>query len=307
MDNITWHIEPTSKCILECPLCDRTWFYKKFKKRELHEINIYHLVNFLKNKKYKINFCGNTGDPIYHSEFHRLCLELKKNSHELSIVTNGSKKSTDWWEKLGSILTKDDVITFSIDGLEETNKVYRINSDWESIIKGFDIIKSHNIKTVWKFIVFKHNEHQVEEAEKISRSLGFDHFRLEKSDRWLDENSHLLKPSINFVDSYNEHQVKVLKDSSYTTSMSPACLDKDVPKNNLYIDAEGNFYPCCWIGTYRYKFKSIFSPKKLNFNIKNYSVEDIIGNKEVIKFFQSTKNYESAHNCCKLQCGVKNG
>jgi hypothetical protein len=37
---VDFHIEPTSKCTLECPLCDRTWFYEKFKKRKLHEINV---------------------------------------------------------------------------------------------------------------------------------------------------------------------------------------------------------------------------------------------------------------------------
>ena len=30
---VSFHIEPTSKCTLECPLCDRTWFYETFKKR----------------------------------------------------------------------------------------------------------------------------------------------------------------------------------------------------------------------------------------------------------------------------------
>ena len=41
------HIEPTSKCTLECPLCDRTWFYETFKKRQLHEINVDNIVNFV--------------------------------------------------------------------------------------------------------------------------------------------------------------------------------------------------------------------------------------------------------------------
>ena len=50
-DSVDWHIEPTSKCTLECPLCDRTWFYNTFKKRLLHEINVDHLVNFLGNEK----------------------------------------------------------------------------------------------------------------------------------------------------------------------------------------------------------------------------------------------------------------
>ena len=52
---ISWHIEPTSKCTLECPLCDRTWFYETFKKRLLHEINVNNLVNFL-GQDAKISF-----------------------------------------------------------------------------------------------------------------------------------------------------------------------------------------------------------------------------------------------------------
>jgi MoaA/NifB/PqqE/SkfB family radical SAM enzyme len=307
MDDITWHIEPTSKCILECPLCDRTWFYKKFKKRELHEINIDHLLKFFNGVPYTVNFCGNNGDPIYHSKFHDLCVKLKKTGCKISITTNGSKKSTAWWEKLGSILTTADQITFSLDGLEDTNKIYRINSDWESIMNGFNTIKKYGIKTVWKFIVFRHNQHQIEEAEKLSKELGFSEFRLEKSDRWLEEQGLDLKPLEEFVDNFNNHQLNVLNNANYETTMSPVCLTNNMPANQLYIDAEGNFYPCCWIGTYRYKFKSIFSPKQLNFNIRSYSISDILNNSNVKKFFQSTKDYESAHNCCKLQCGVNNG
>jgi MoaA/NifB/PqqE/SkfB family radical SAM enzyme len=306
-NNISWHIEPTNKCILECPLCDRTWFYKKFKKRLSHEINIDQLLNFFNGVPYNINFCGNNGDPIYHSKFHELCSKLKKTGCKISIITNGSKKSIEWWEQLGSILTKKDQITFSLDGLEDTNKIYRINSDWKSIINGFNVIKKYNIKTVWKFIVFHYNQHQIEEAKKLSTELGFDSFLLEKSDRWLEEQGLNLKPADKFVNSLYEHQLNVLKNKNYKTKMSPACLINDLPSRDLYIDALGNFYPCCWIGTHRYKFKSIFSPKKLNFNIKDYSLNDILGNIDVKNFFQSTNDYESAHNCCKLQCGVNNG
>jgi len=46
---VSLHIEPTSKCTLECPLCDRTWFFKTFKKRLLHEIDIDRLADFVSN------------------------------------------------------------------------------------------------------------------------------------------------------------------------------------------------------------------------------------------------------------------
>ena len=112
---VSFHIEPTSKCTLECPLCDRTWFHEKFKKRTIHEINVNHVVKFV-GPNVQVAMCGNNGDPIYHSEFLELCQRFKENNCKLSITTNGSAKTKKWWEKLKTILKKEDKITFSIDG-----------------------------------------------------------------------------------------------------------------------------------------------------------------------------------------------
>jgi len=304
MNNISWHIEATSKCILECPLCDRTWFYKKFKKRKLHEINVDHLLNFFDGQSYHVHFCGNNGDPIYHSEFHELCQRLKKINCSIDITTNGSKKSIEWWEKLGSILTTEDEIKFSIDGLQDTNKLYRINSDWDSIMQGFKIIKKYQIKTVWKFIVFKHNQHQIAEAEKLSKELGFDKFKLEKSDRWWDES---LMPDNKYVDQQHNHQKNVTSKKNIDGKMLPKCLKNNIPSNDLYIDSAGDFYPCCWTGLYAFRYKDMFNPKNKKFNIKDHTVESILSNDKVKTFFTKIKDYESASPCCKIYCGVSNG
>ena len=82
---VSWHIEPTIKCTLECPLCDRTWFYNNFGRIELHEINVDQLVNFLGNDA-NLTFCGNNGDPIYHSKFIELCSKLKSNNCKIAIT-----------------------------------------------------------------------------------------------------------------------------------------------------------------------------------------------------------------------------
>ena len=305
MVDINWHIEPPSKWTLECPLCDRTWFYEKFKKRELHEINVEQLTMFLGSNA-KIYFCGNNGDPIYHSKFIELCSKLKNNNCTISITTNGSYRPIEWWKKLAHELSKDDEIMFSIDGLEDTNHLYRRNSNWKMILDAVDILVHYSdVPLIWKFIVFKHNQHQINEAEKLSKQLGFSKFKLEYSDRWLDKKE--LMPDGKYINTKYIHQEKVLTNTSYNFLMKPKCLENDEPRNQLYIDAEGNFYPCCWIGTYRYKFKSLFSPRDGNFNIKTHTINEILNNTRVKNFFKTTKDFETAHECCKIQCGVING
>ena len=120
---VSFHIEPTSKCTLECPLCDRTWFYETFKKRNLHEINVDNIIKFV-GVNANVALCGNNGDPIYHSRFLELCEKFKNNNCSLHIHTNGSAKTKVWWKKLNNVLTNDDCITFAIDGLEDTNHIY---------------------------------------------------------------------------------------------------------------------------------------------------------------------------------------
>jgi len=301
---VSFHIEPTSKCTLECPLCDRTWFYETFKKRNLHEINVDNLINFVGTNA-NVKFCGNNGDPIYHSKFLNLCKKFKDNNCSIHIHTNGSAKTKTWWNKLKNILEKDDCITFAIDGLENTNHLYRKNAKWESIMLAINVLQSRKFKIIWKFIVFQHNQHQIKEAKELSKKLGFDFFRLKKSDRWLDNKE--LMPDKEYVDNYHEHQSKVLTDKEYRTNIIPNCMINGKPTNELYIDAEGDFYPCCWIGTYRYKYKTIFSPKNKRFNIGNNTLSEILKNQEVINFFNSTKHFDFAHECCKIQCGVNNG
>lgn len=299
---VSFHVEPTSKCTLECPLCDRTWFYETFKKRNLHEINVDHVVDFIGVDK-QVLLSGNNGDPIYHSKFLELCKKLKDNHCKIIIVTNGSAKTKNWWQKLNNILDQNDQITFSIDGLEDTNHLYRKNAKWKSIMMAVNTFEKRRCRMVWKYIIFKHNQHQILKANELCEKLGFDFFRLEKSNRWLGKKD--LMPDREYIDNYYQQQEKVMIDPKYKATMQPKCLKNHKPENELYIDSEGNFYPCCYMGTHRYKFKHIFSPKNSSYNIKSDTLDKILDNQNVKKFFESTKDFDSAHECCKIYCGGK--
>ena len=283
-------------------LISYTWFEKKFKKRLLHEIDVDTIVNFV-GKNNNLNLCGNNGDPIYHSRFLELCMKFKKNSNSLAIETNGSAKTQNWWRQLAEVLDQKDSITFAIDGLEDTNHLYRKNAKWDSIMTAVQTVVGKSFKTIWKFIVFKHNQHQIEQAKQKSKELGFDEFKVIHSHRWGDRQD--LMPDKKYTNNKFETQQKVVAEEVVGKMMPGCLLEKDGIQ--MYVDSEGDFYPCCWMGSYRYKYKSMFKPNEKKYNITNTNLQKILNDKKVKEFYESTKQFTSAHECCKIHCGELNG
>ena len=56
--------------------------------------------------------CGDYGDTIYYPELFRM---IKMFRHKkFKIATNGSYKTREWWTKLNSLLTKDDIVVLEL-------------------------------------------------------------------------------------------------------------------------------------------------------------------------------------------------
>ena len=74
-------------------------------------------------------------------------------------------------------------VQFSVDGLEDTNHIYRKNSRWKDIVMAVETLASgkQKPKLIWQMLVFPYNEHQIEEAERLSKEIGFDEFHYSKS------------------------------------------------------------------------------------------------------------------------------
>jgi MoaA/NifB/PqqE/SkfB family radical SAM enzyme len=185
-----WHIEPSSICTLKCPRCPRAEVPESLLNRQL-------TLDFFKNQIgsdtvkqiKKITFCGNDGDPIYCKDFLEICSWIKQVNPEIHLVliTNGSYKSTDWWQQLANIFNVNDEIHWSIDGWDQqSNEQYRINSNWNSIIQGIDIFNQHNSVTykVLATIAFKFNEDHLIKIKTLALATGFDGYQLTKSTKF---------------------------------------------------------------------------------------------------------------------------
>ena len=147
-------------------------------------------VDFIKDLN-KVLACGNFGDPCACKEFvdmYEYMREINPNI-ELACNTNGSLRTQDWWARLGKVITQrpdrtGGYCTFSIDGLEDTNHLYRRGTVWKNIMRNAEAFIAAGGEAHWDFIVFEHNEHQVDEARDLAIKMGFKNFNVKRTTRW---------------------------------------------------------------------------------------------------------------------------
>ena len=136
----------------------------------------------------QIFFCGSYGDPIMHPAFLDILEDFRRKCPTLwlYIHTNGSAHDTDYWQLLAKIINGYGQVDFNIDGLKDTNHLYRRNTDFDKIINNATAFINTGGRAVWNYIVFEHNQHQVKEAQQLSNSLGFCEFKYRATGRFLN-------------------------------------------------------------------------------------------------------------------------
>jgi len=251
------HIEPTDACNLACPLCARETDPLFIKQQSAHLTieQIMQVVNLtdIKNLN-KMFMCGNYGDPAagkHTLEIFKYFREINPNII-LGMNTNGSLQNTKWWTELASILTQPcDYVVWSIDGLENTNHVYRINSNWKKIMTNAQSFIKAGGSAHWDMLVYKHNEHQVDLCQQTAKELGFKWFRAKISKRPLA--NKLEYPILWSARSYEAGNIEchALKEQS------------------IYIDAHGRRSPCCWLGSRQSNFITDISEVQETWNSKH--------------------------------------
>ena len=173
--------ELTFRCNARCPACHR---------QKPLSINLNDKKYTISLENFKILFNpellqdlnwlvinGNFGDSIMNKDFREIISYVKSHGTRLNIHTNGGIHGHDYWTDVGNILTKDDILNFDLDGLADTHHLYRINTKFENVFENAKSAISTNRPQVhWKYIVFEHNKHQVEEARQLAINTGFTTF-----------------------------------------------------------------------------------------------------------------------------------
>jgi len=331
-DNLT-HImaEMTDYCNAACPMCNRyDWDLNLVK----GVTNSNHTtLDFVKRrvgeriiKKLRAWTCqGTYGDACMNPETIQIFEYLRRVNSNIGIgmITNGGARNTDFWTRMAQLKVH---VIFSIDGLADTNHLYRRNVRWDKLMSNVKAFISAGGTAEWNMLVFKHNQHQIDQCKQFSKEIGFVEFKSAFSERWQDYNSdgdyrditklevddyviekplNQEKDFIKKIDDLNrsKNDIKVNDENSFF-KRKIRCWACNENKREIYLRANGYVSPCCILGDVeRNEPKKIINDfKKVNLNHTN--LEDILNGDFFQDIYSGINGGKKRLHGCYNACGV---
>ena len=231
-----------------------------------------------------IDICGNYDEPCTNPDFLKIVewivtSDLFRKDLQVNIATNGGVRDKKFWTELGLLtqLHRDPGgyarirVVWGIDGLEDTNHIYRRNVKWDKLQDNFRAYISAKGNAYWQFIYFKHNEHQDELVKQRSIDEGF------RGVKWRGAKSR----------DYQYNEIKPASMGKYETPtkkpnlqvVCKACHRPDYHgyDTGLYITNQGWLLPCCWWGT-KSTMREIYEKYGHKYDVNSHKLD---GNRSV--------------------------
>ena len=280
-------MEITNYCNARCPACARETSITKDSKKHIGindtYVSLEKFKNWMSNDSWDslrlIDLCGNYDEPTTNPDLLKIIewiftSKVFNDNLQVNIATNGGTRDKKFWSELGKLgsaykfttvkyeyLSRMNVI-WGIDGLEDTNHLYRRNVNWNKLQENFRTYISEGGRASWQFIYFKHNEHQDEIAKQRSISEGFERikFRGTKSREHKVVTPGTGKHELTTQQTTKKIVCKALRRPNYFG------LD-----TGLYVTVKGQVLPCCWWGTEAH-LNDLDKTYNLSYNIDNINL-----------------------------------
>lgn len=340
-----WHFEVSGKCTLKCPRCPRNdsdpvpWINKEL------DLNFFKNLlspSLLQKEVKRITMCGDVGDPIYASEYLEIIDYIKTHNDKVHVytITNGSYRKPDWWKEFAKISNECDTINFSVDGYDnQSNNLYRIGSNWDSIMQGMDIMCNQSSAFVyWAAILFRFNQDHLDKIKNQAYMIGCDGLQLTYSTKFgskygnayggvndeLEPRSEFISkthryeryfeklgdrdpPNQNYLD-HNKAKYFEIK-QKHNTFVTPMC---EIGNRGLYVSADGILHPCSWVS---FPYSSMSTPRKTihfkdsfhqvyrdRLSLKTRSLDDVLNDPIWNKLFGTFDSEQKAWVECEQKC-----
>ena len=324
-----FHIELTDKCNAGCPMCPRTdaMNFCKPDREKIFNVELslddfkQHFSDGFCARTEEIVFGGAYGDPLAASQLLEIADHLTARGVRLAVSTNGSLRKPEWWRRLGKMMKRTGSrLELHIDGLADTNPLYRVKTDFAKIIENATAYIATGARAEWHFIIFRHNQHQIDAAFRRSRAMGFAEFTLIDTIRFSGgpryeyrmpdgETRHLELPSVKAADFRTSGDgVAVIERPEQEVAANTAGINgidcKSAAFNRPYISAHGQVSACCWV-TGSDEEAAFFKGHGLGperYNIRNRPLEEILLDEPFASLYAKAWAVDSL-NTCRHKCG----
>jgi len=327
LDVQKYELEITSDCNAECPLCSRTLFKMPLRGNDnltLEDIKkIFQDTSLVKNRIFKL--CGVLGDPIINPECLEICEWLSTNgAKKIEISTNAGYNNAEWWKRLAKI--KNVVVCFSVDGMEHTNHIYRVNVKWNTVERNMRAFREAGGKGQWVYIVFSHNEDEYEKARVLAKEIGLEFVKRTAGRNILHGRKHqsrkmekevFVTASKKFVHSdTNLSELKWQKSEKSSASeiqdlkeRAETITCKHLYEPELYIGANMTLWPCCYLYSEHLvpgRGKRVLNVDYEQISLSKHTIDEILAN----KFFKTIKerwyaDHTDYQQRCMKNCSMK--
>ena len=279
-------IDPFSACNLKCPLCPTGNGRITLKKGRLQTEMFRHIVDEMGTYLYSIDMF-NWGEPLLNKDIY----EMIAYAHQHHIITSVSSNFHYFDAQVAERMIKSglDYLILSIDGATQaTYEQYRVGGNLETVLRNVrtltDTRKRLGSRTpyiFWQYLVFRHNEYEIEQARVLAAELGVDEFKTElaylevdtreKGERWIPRQPQYSRYNLAELDAlWSAQEAKQVATPATVASTMPgrgpgAALDllPARPQANptkplrrrlpnclwLYttavVNADGSIAPCC--------------------------------------------------------------
>lgn len=338
------HFEISNFCNAKCPDCprenlgiDNTTGKSRFP--DWIDTNYLSLETIKKNFNRTLTpnacdfyFCGCFGDALTHPQLIEIIEYINTEFPEsfISISTNGGLRNTKYWIKLAEVLKKtyQHKVIWGIDGLEDTNHIYRVNVNWKKLQENFRAFNKAGGNSMWQTIIFPHNYHQINDIRSRALKEGFNNFQTVLSYRHQEEVKKLIPDNLihkinvdNDFQLENKQQTKEKKLTRFKGKKSVG-FDHFVPNTNIrvvcesqklhkvFVKSDGTLWPCNKIGAWRWRpdeeYYAQYLKDSLNTdytnNINKFNIDQVMKNDFWVKIYNSHKDKNFCKSCVE-ECG----
>ena len=263
-------IDPANFCNLKCPFCPTGQGRNSRTKRVLSLDSFKKIIDEIGPYLIHIDFC-NWGEPLLNKDLSEMIRYSKGYSIDTKIDTNLNILTEEDAE--GLILAGLDRIIVSIDGFrQETYSRYRIGGDYNKVIENLKVLikkkrelGKSNPHITWQFLVFRHNEHEIEDVKRFGNHLGVDHVGI--TNAFIGD-----KDWIPLNDKYSNYKKEEINED-YTSKhfKEPQRAGCNWLWEAVAINPNGSVSPCCSVEDEKDDFGSVFQqPFKEIWNNERY-------------------------------------